>query len=157
MSTFKEHIASVASISRYDAQGEERTGASYRNQLHKSQNVVYDFSVNGGAISDISLALPYPIPANALVYSSTMYATTDVDSAADALTAELGVVVAGDLSAAAVTQAQLNAGWREPRNSAVAPVVTTAETSSILLTIAAAAATAGVVSINIEYLLLSDA
>jgi len=153
---FKEHVATVASISRYDSQGEDRTGASYRSQLHQSQNVTYDFSIDGGAIANHNLELKYAIPAGALVYASTMYATTTVTSGG-ALTGTVGVVAAGDLNAAAATIAQVNAGWHEPRVGAVAPVVTTAETTNVIFTIAAAAATAGVVYVNIEYLLPGDA
>lgn len=152
---FKEHVATVASISRYDSQGEEQTGASYRSQLHQSQNVTYDFSIDGGAIANHNLQLKYPIPAGALVYASTMYATTDVVGAG--FTAAVGVVAASDLTATAATLAQVNVGFHEPRVAGVAPVVTTAETTNVIFTIAGGAATAGVVYVNIEYLLPADA
>lgn len=153
---FREQKASVLSVDHYDSQGPNRSGDSYRAQLHQSQSVKYDFSRDGGAVSAITLNLKYPIPSGALVYASTAYATTTVASGG-AATFDIGVDAAGDMNAAPVTLAQMNAGWRESRESAVAPVITTAERSSITLTIGTAALTAGVITINLEYLLPADA
>lgn len=153
---FREQRASVLSVDRYDSQGPNGTGDSYRSQLHQSQSVKYDFSRDGGLVSAISLTLKYPIPSGALVYASTAYATTTVTSGG-AATFDIGVDAAGDMNAAPVTLAQMNAGWRESRESAVAPVVTTAERSVITMTVGTAALTAGVVTINLEYILPADA
>lgn len=153
---FRENVSTVASISQYDPQGANQTGASYKSQLHKSQTVEYDFSRDGGAQSTIQLSLPYPIPSGSLVYASTAYATSTYASGG-ASTVSFGVDAANDLSAAPVTIAQINAGWRESRESAVAPVVTTAERASLSITIATADATAGVISLNVEYLEPFDA
>lgn len=148
---FREHVATVASIGRYDSEGPNNSGASYKTQLHKSQTVEYDFSRDGGLVSTINLNLKYPIPSGSIVYSSTALATTTYASGG-ASTVSFGVDAANDLSAAPVTVAQVNAGWRESRESAVAPVVTTAERSVLTVTIATAAATAGVISFNVQYL-----
>jgi hypothetical protein len=153
---FREHVATVASISNYDSQGPNSTGASYKTQLHKSQTVEYDFAVDGGAAGNINLALKYPIPAGSIVYASLMYATTTYASGG-ASTVEVGINAATDMSAAPVTIAQVNAGWYEPRASAVAPVVAAAEVTNVIFTIATAAATAGVVSVNVQYLEPNDA
>lgn len=153
---FKEHVATVASISRYDSEGPDSTGASYRTQLHKSQTVEYDFAVHGGAISTINLPLKYPIPAGSIVYASTAYATTTFASGG-AATVRFGADAANDLNAAVITIAQINAGWHEARESAVAPVITTAERTALTITIATAAATAGVISLNVQYLEPNDA
>ena len=148
---FREHTATVANISHYDPQGPNSTGASYKTQLHKSQTVEYNFSVDGGAISTIDLELKYPIPSGSVVYASTAYATTAVTSGG-AATVRFGVDAADDLNAAAITLAQINAGWHEARDSAVAPVITTAERTSLNISIATAALTAGVISVNVQYL-----
>lgn len=148
---FREHVATVASINYYDSRGPDNTGASYKTQLHKSQTAEYDFSRDGGLVSAITINLPYPIPSGSIVYASTSLATTTVTSGG-AATFDVGVDAAGDLNAAPVTLAQMNAGWRESRESAVAPVVTTAERTTLTLTIGTAALTAGVISVNVEYL-----
>jgi hypothetical protein len=153
---FREHVASVASISRYDSEGPESTGASYKTQLHKSQTVEYDFSVDGGLVSTINLELKYPIPSGSIVYASTAWATTTYASGG-ASTVSFGVDAANDLNAAPITVAQINAGWRESRESAVAPVITTAERTVLTITIGTAAATAGVISLNVEYIEPNDA
>lgn len=153
---FREHVATVASISHYDSEGANSTGASYKTQLHKSQTVEYDFAVDGGLISTITMALKYPIPSGSIVYASTAYATTTFASGG-AATVAFGADASSDLSAAPVTIAQVNAGWYEPRESAVAPVITTAERTTLSITIATAAATAGVISLNVQYLEPNDA
>ena len=153
---FKEHVASVASISRYDADGAENTGASYRTQLHQSQNVEYDFAVDTGAIGTFNLELPYAIPSGSIVYASLAVASTTVTSGG-AATIALGVDASSDLTATPISLAQMNAGFYEPRVGAVAPVITTAERSVVQISIATAAITAGVVTVNIQYLLPNDA
>lgn len=152
---FREHVATVGSISQYDPQGADKTGASYKTQLHKSQTVEYDFSRDGGLVSTIQLNLPYPIPSGSIVYASTALATTLYAGLNS--TVSFGVDAANDLSAVPLSVAQINAGWRESRESAVAPVVTTAERTTLSVSIATAAATAGVISLNVEYLEPFDA
>lgn len=153
---FKERVATVASIDRYDSQGPTNTGASYKTQLRKSQSVEYDFSRDGGLVSTINLDLPYPIPSGSVVYSSLAFATTTYASGG-ASTVSFGIDAANDLTATPITVAQINAGFYEPRVGAVAPVITTAERTQVSITIGTAAATAGVITVNVEYLEPNDA
>ena len=146
---FREQKASVASIDHYDA-----TRDSYLAQITKSQTVKYVFSVNAGAQGNINIPLKYPIPSGSIVLRTISYATTTYAGANS--TIRLGLNAANDLNAAAITVAQINAGWQESRESAVAPVVATAERSNLIFTIGGADATAGVVRITIEYLLPFD-
>jgi hypothetical protein len=125
-------------------------GASYKSNHGKVQVVKYDFAVQGGAISSINLDLPYPIPSGSIVYASMIKPVTTYASGG-ASTVSLGIDAADDLSAAPLSIAQVNAGFREPRDAAVSPVVTTAERKVVSVTIAAFAATAGAFDVYIEY------
>ena len=147
---FREHVATVASIDRYDSEGPTHMGASYKSNHGKVQVVKYDFAVQGGAQGDISLDLPYPIPSGSIVYAS-MVKPGATYASAGASTVSIGVDAAGDMSSSALSIAQVNAGFREPRNAAVSPVVTTAERKVVLVTIAAADATAGSFDVYLEY------
>jgi len=148
---FRERVATVASIDRYDSQGPTGKGASYKTQLRKSQSVEYDFSRDGGAQGTINLTLPYAIPSGSIVFSSLGYATTTYASGG-ASTVSFGVDAANDLTATPITLAQINSGFYEPRVGAVSPVVTTAVRTQLSVTIGTADATAGVITLNVEYL-----
>lgn len=146
---FREHVATVASIDRYDSEGPNHTGASYKSNHGKVQVVKYDFAVHGGAVGAINLDLPYPIPSGSIVYASMV--KPGVTFAGAGSTVTLGVDAAGDMTNTALTIAQVNAGFREPRDNADAPVVTTAERKVAVVTIAVGAATAGSFDVYLEY------
>jgi len=112
----------------------------------------YDFAVDGGAISAITLRGD-TIPSGALVLSALVKVDTLVATAASG-TVSLGIEGAADLRAAAVPSGTIVLSTTGTKltlaTRAAAPLVTTAD-RAVVATVATGAITAGKFSILVEY------
>src|SRR3989344_4112536 len=108
----------------------------------------YDFGINAGAISSISLALNKTIPSGAIITQVITNSTAALTSGG-AATGALGVNAAGDLIAATVVT---GAPWTAvPANYSTLILATTAARSTLLFNFAVAALTAGKCVFRVVY------
>lgn len=122
----------------------------------------YDFAVNGGAISTITLAGGKGInklPVNAVILGGTIDVTTALASGGSA-TISLGTTSGS--SASSLKSATAVASWTGAGQLALTPVFTAGTmvkmtaAGSITATIAAAALTAGVFEVHLLYVVSSS-
>ena len=147
------HVASVASINRYDPPGTENTGASYLTQKVKTVAATYSFARNGaGIVGNNTLDLPYPIPSGAYV---TRVFTDPTTTLAGPTLVGLGIEAAEDLVA---NTAVGGAPWVDTSAhlatlaGGAALVRTTAERTSLIVSQTVAVLSAGEVTIVVEYI-----
>jgi hypothetical protein len=117
----------------------------------------YDFAVDGGAISSITISAEN-IPANAIILGGVVEVDTAVTSGG-AATLAVQVESAGDIIAAAAVS---GAPWSTTGRKSVIPVFTGATTvkttaaRGIVVVIAAATLTAGQVDVLLAYTSMGD-
>jgi hypothetical protein len=117
----------------------------------------YDFAVDGGAISSITISAEN-IPANAIILGGVVEVDTAVTSGG-AATLAVQVESAGDIVAAAVVS---GAPWSTTGRKSVIPAFTGATTvkttaaRGIVVVIAAATLTAGQVDVLLAYTSMGD-
>jgi hypothetical protein len=119
----------------------------------------YDFALDGGAVSTITLATNAPIPANAIVMGGIINPTTAPVGA----TATLAFGTLAGSSATSLKAATAIASYTIDALMATVPVFTAATSfkmsaaGAITMTIATAALTAGVIEIFVFYVLANAA
>jgi len=146
---FKEQVSSVLSVGTYDP-----TPASGLVSRFKSQTANYNFAVYGaGIVGNNSLPLAVPIPAGSII---TRIIVTNTLAFVGPATVGLGIVVANDLIA---TADPADAPWTLGSHVAalVAPLKATTVanptgTRALILTFVTNAASAGNVTLTIEWL-----
>lgn len=137
--------------------GTGKIGSSSYIGRVKYARALYDFAVDGGAVSAITLRGD-TIPSGAIVVDSFVEVDTAVTSGG-APTVSLGVETAADLRAAATlatAPALSTTGTKRSalRNGSTDPVKTTA-TRSVVATVATAALTGGKFSVVVAYVELT--
>ena len=109
----------------------------------------YEFGLNGGAISSISLKLNKTIPSGAIVVQVLTNATAALTSGG-AATGAFGLNAAGDLIAATIVA---GVPWTAlPKNYSTLNLAATADRSTVLFDIAVATLTAGKCVFRVLYL-----
>lgn len=135
------------------------SGGFPRASEYKAIRGRYDFSVDGGAVSDIVISATGQIPAGAYITHGFIETDTALTSGGSA-TVAVKVEAAGDVVAAAT--AISGAPWSTTGLKSVVPVATgataikTTAARSITITIATAALTAGVFDVVLFYVVYSD-
>ena len=127
-------------------------GADYGYGNPRMVRAVYNFAVDGGAVSTITPKLNATLPANAIIYGATINSTTAVTSAGAATVAvgtSAGSSTTSVLAATAKTSFTTNALLNGVPVFAT-PVKLTAA-GQVTFTIAAAALTAGVIEATVFY------
>jgi hypothetical protein len=149
-SVFREHVATVSSVEKYDA-----TAASNLVSRMKTQTCNYNFAVDGATVAgaDFSLALGAPIPAGSVI---TRIIVTNTAASVGPTNLGLGVLAANDLIAAT---AIAGAPWTVGSHVAalVAPLTATTVanptgTTALLMTPTVAAHSAGNITFTIEWM-----
>jgi hypothetical protein len=110
----------------------------------------YSFAANGGAIGTVSVPLGISVPPGAVVQSVSINTTTPFTSSTNLATVSLGILVAGNLQAATLVTA---APWTSGGQTTVInpSPVTAVSASSLILTIATQALTAGAFTVYVTY------
>lgn len=116
---------------------------------------VYDFAVDGGAVSDIALRGDSVIPSGAIIIDSFIRVNTILTSGGAATIAVKSEAAADIQAVAAVGAAPWSTAGakRGSHISTTAPILTTAA-RTLTVTIAAAALTAGKFTVVVEYVVL---
>lgn len=130
---------------------ESRSGNSGLKGLYTAK-AIYNFSVDGGAVSTITPSLTDVIPDNAIIVGGTINSTTACTSGGAATIAvgtSAGSSTTSLLGATAVASFSADARINSVATFA-APVKMTAQ-GAITLTVATAALTAGVVEVTLIY------
>lgn len=138
---------------------------AFKNDGIQVAEYVYDFSVDGGAVSTITLsskANKAPIPVGAIVKNTTVWVETACTSGGSAtVSVGLGTDVDGLVTATAVASLTANAvivgdgALAVP--ASVATYVTSAANGAVTASIAVAALTAGKISVSVEYIMPAGA
>lgn len=121
--------------------------------IRRTKKFLYDFAVQGGAVGAITLTdedgEAQTIPADAVIVSSTIHVITACTSGG-AATLAFGITgtAAGFKAATAVGSYTLDAVFL---GEASTPLHSGATAKSVLLTVAAAALTAGKIEVFVEY------
>lgn len=114
----------------------------------------YSFADDGGAVGAIPLTLDRYIPAGSFVYANLQSVTTPYTSGG-AATISFGVVAAADLRAALAfdNNANLTQSYVEATNAgAKAPLLVATADNAVIMTVAGAALTAGIMDFYVFYI-----